>query len=84
MPWNIFLSLLEGVTINVNMPKNFYTKDYELTEKQPIFSTSNGPIVRIRNGFIDVGGIQQMAERWVVINFKNQDLEENVNYDLIP
>ena len=29
MPWNMFINLLEGVTINVSMPKNFYAKDYE-------------------------------------------------------
>ena len=80
----IFLNLLEGVTINVSMPKNFHAKDYKWTEKQPIFATSDRPIVRIRNRSIDVGETQQMAERWVVINFKHQYLGENVNYDLIP
>ena len=33
MPWNMFLNLLESVTINVSMPKNLYAKDYEWTEK---------------------------------------------------
>ena len=49
MPWNMFLNLLEGVTVNVIMPKNFYVKDYKWIEKQPIFATSDRPIVRIRN-----------------------------------
>ena len=49
MPWNMFLNLLEGVTVNVIMPKNFYVKDYKWIEKQPIFATSDRAIVRIRN-----------------------------------
>jgi len=85
MPWNMFLNLLEGVPINVSMPKNFYARDYEWTEKQPIFATSDKQIIRIRNGQLDVGETQQMAERWVVINFKHQQyLGEDVNYNLIP
>ena len=51
----MFLILLEGVTIKVSKPKIFYAKDYEWTEKQPIFATRDRPIVRKRNGFIDVG-----------------------------
>jgi len=67
------------------MPKNFYARDYEWTEKQPIFATSDKQIIRIRNGQLDVGETQQMAERWVVINFKHQQyLGEDVNYYLIP
>ena len=83
MPWNMFLNLLEGVTINVSMPKNFYAKDYEWTEKQPIFAISDRPILRIRSGSIDGGETQQMAERWVVINFRYQYVGENVNYGLV-
>ena len=82
--WNMFLNLLEDVTINVSMPKNISGKDYGSTEKQPIFATRDRPIVRIRYGSIDVSETQQMAERWVAINFKRQFLWEIVNYDLIP
>ena len=84
MPWNMFLNLLEGVPVNISMPKNFFSKDCQWNKKQPIFSTADKPIIRIRNGAIDVGETQQMAERWIVINFKYQYQGEKVNYDLIP
>ena len=82
MPWNMFLNLLEGVTVNISMPKNFYSKDFEWTERQPIFATSDRPIVRIRNGCIDEGETQQMAQRWKIVNFRHQYLGDKVNYNL--
>ena len=83
MPWNMFLNLLEGVTVNISMPKNFFSKDYEWSERQPIFATADKEIIRIRNGTIDDGETQQMAQRWVLIKFKHQYLGEDVNYDVI-
>ena len=84
MPWNMFLNLLEGVKVNISMPKNFYAKDYEWSERQPIFATSDKPIVRIRDGSIDLGETQQMAERWIVINFQHQYINGRANYDIEP
>ena len=84
MPWNMFLNLLEGAAVNISMPKNFNSKDYVWTEKQPIFATSDKPISQIINGRIDVGETEQMKERWIVINFKHQYQADKVNYNLVP
>lgn len=83
MPWNMFLNLLEGVTVNISMPKNFYSKDFEWSERQPIFATADKPIMRIRNGTLDEGETQQMAQRWQIITFKHQYLGDKVNYNLV-
>ena len=84
MPWHMFLNLLEGATVNISMPKNFYSKDYEWSERQPIFATADKPLMRIVNDRLDAGETQQMKERWVILNFKHQYQGENVNYNLIP
>ena len=84
MPWHMFLNLLEGATVNISMPKNFFSNDFEWSEKQPIFATADKPIVRIRNGVFDEGETQQMAERWVILRFKHQYLGSKVNYDIPP
>ena len=84
MPWHMFLNLLEGVTVNISMPKNFFSKDFEWSERQPIFATSDKPIIRIRNGSIDEGETEQMAQRWRIIKFQHQYLGKNVNYSLVP
>ena len=83
MPWNMFLNLLEGITVNISRPKNFYSQDSEWSERQPIFATAENPIVRICNGKLDEGETQQIAQRWKVIKFKHQYLGDKVNYDLI-
>ena len=83
MPWHMFLNLLEGATVNISMPKNFYADDYEWVEKQPIFATCENPIVRIKNGSLDEGETQQMAQRWVVLKFRHQYLED-ANHDITP
>ena len=82
MPWKMFLNLL-GVPVSMNMPKKFFPNIVSGT-KNTIFSTADTPIIRIRKGALDVGETQQMAERWIVINFKYQYQGEKVNYDLIP
>ena len=84
LPWNLFLNLLEGVTVNISRPKNFYSKDFEWVEKQPIFATADKPIIRINNGRIDTGETDQMAERWIILPFTHQYQGKNVNYDLVP
>ena len=38
---------------------------------------------RIRDGKLDTGETQQMAQRWKIIKFKHQYLGDKVNYDLI-
>ena len=30
--WNMFLNLLEGITVNISRPKNFYSQDFEWSE----------------------------------------------------
>ena len=84
MPWNMFLNLLEGATVNISLPKTFFAKDCEWTAKQPIFATADKPILRIHNGKLDIGETQQMAERWEILKFEHQYLGRNANYDLIP
>ena len=84
MPWRIFLNFLEGAPINIAMPKNHYSKDYEWTERQPVFATAEHPITRIQNGQVNVSETAQMNERWTVVKFQHQYLGANVNYDLIP
>ena len=44
---------MEGATFNISMPKSFYAKDYEWPQRQPIFATSDKPIVHIRNETLD-------------------------------
>ena len=83
MPWNMFLNLLEGATVNISMPKSFYAKDYEWSQRQPIFATSDKPIVRIRNETLDEGETQQMAQRWKILKFNHQFLDDKANYNLI-
>ena len=51
MPWNMFLNLVEGVPVNIIMPKKYFSK---YCQKQPIFYTADTPIIRIRNGALDV------------------------------
>lgn len=84
MAWNMFLNLLEGTVVNISMPKNFHANDFEWSERQPIFATSDKPIVRIKNGSYDQGETQQMAQRWKILHFQHQYLDEECNYDLIP
>ena len=84
MPWNMFLNLLEGVTVNISMPKNFYENDFPWVERQPIFATSDKPIMRIRNGQLDVGETQQMDQRWTVLHFHHQYVGDDVDLNLIP
>ena len=33
MRWNMFLNLLEGITVNISRPKNFYSQDFEWSER---------------------------------------------------
>ena len=33
MRWNMFLNLLEGITVNISGPKNFYSQDFEWSER---------------------------------------------------
>ena len=63
MPCNRFLNFLEGATINISMPKIFYAKDFEWSEKQPVFATADKTIVRIVNGVYDSDETSQMDER---------------------
>ena len=83
VPWNIFLNLLEEITVNISRPKKFFSQDFEWSERQPIFATAENPIVRIRDGQLDEGETKQMAQRLKVIKFKHQYLGDKVNYDLI-
>ena len=46
------LSLLDGLKLNVAMPKNNFSSDMEWTKKQPIFATFD-KIVRVMSGRID-------------------------------
>ena len=84
MAWNKFLNLLEGATINVSMPKNHFAKDMEWKKRQPIFATSEKPIVRVINGKLDTGETAQMEQRWNLLTFRHQYLRDDVNYDLEP
>ena len=83
MPWNIFSNLLKGITVNISWSRNFYSQDFEWSEWQPIFATAENPIVCIRDGKLDKGVTQQMAQRWKIIKFKLQYLGDKVYYDLI-
>ena len=42
MPWNMFLNLLEKITVNISRPKKFYSQDFEWSEWQPICGSGNG------------------------------------------
>ena len=54
----VFEVLLEGTTVNVSMLKNFYSQDFEWSERQPIFATAENPLVRICDGKLDEGETQ--------------------------
>ena len=86
MPWRQFLNLLEGCPVNIARPSNHHANDYEWDDtKAPILATAEFPISRIKNGRIDQGETQQMAERWgEILYLKHQYLGPNVNYNLIP
>ena len=83
MLWNMFLNLLEGITVNISRPKKFYSQNFEWSERQPIFPTAENPIVRIRDGELDEKKAQQIGQRWNIIKFKHQYLGVKGNYDLI-
>ena len=83
MPRNMFLNLLEGITVNISRIKNLYWQGFEWFERQPIFATGENPIVRICDGKLDEGETQQMAQHWKIMKFKHQYLGDKVNDDLI-
>ena len=83
MPWNLFLNLLDRITVNISRPKYFYSQDFEWSEQQAIFTTTENRIARIRDGKLDEGETQEMSKRWKIIKFEHQYLGDKVNYDLI-
>ena len=63
MPWNMFLNLLEGITVKISRPKNFYSQDFEWSERQLIFANAKNPIARFRDSKLDEGETQQKVQR---------------------
>ena len=47
MLWNMFLTLLEEMTVNISRPKNIYSQDHEWSEWQPI--CGNGSVFVMAN-----------------------------------
>ena len=47
----VFEFTRRSVPVNIIMPKKYFSKD---CQKQPIFYTADTPIIRIRNGALDV------------------------------
>ena len=83
MQWRMFLNLLEGAPLNIEMPKNHYAADIEWVNKQPIFATSDNKIVRVLNNKVDKEETSQMDERWKYINFTHQFDKSTIKYDLV-
>lgn len=86
MPWSIFLNFLEGATINVSLPKNYNSQDFEWSKRQPVFATAEKPIVRIVNGEFNLGETNQMNQRWVFLRFSHEFSMEkkNIDYNITP
>ena len=83
MAWRMFLNLLEGAPINIQMPKNHFAADVEWIKRQPIFATSEQKIVRIMNHRVDEGETDQMNQRWKYVEFNHRFDKKNINYDLV-
>lgn len=70
--WGDMLQLLEGDTVHLPAPKNFWQKDIELTNDTPVFATADAPMVLVKCGSVDHANTQMMSVRWRFFNFWKQ------------
>ena len=84
MPWQKMLNLLEGAPVNIAMPKNSHSKDYELTADIPVFATSDRRMTRIVGNREDKGETAQIDKRWLVKHLTRPLSDEEVDYTLVP
>ena len=83
MPWQKMLNLLEGAPVNIAMPKNSHSKDYELTADIPVFATSDRRMTRIVGNREDKGETAQIDKRWLVKHLTRPLSDEEVDYTLV-
>ena len=67
--WPEFLQALEGDTVHLPVPKNFCSKDIELSKDTPFFATSDAPLVLVKGGAMDHVNTEMMNCRWVFFPF---------------
>lgn len=70
--WPEFLQALEGDTVHLLAPKDFCSKDIELSKDTPFFATSDAPLVLVKGGAMDRVNTEMMNCRWVFFHFWKQ------------
>lgn len=70
--WADLLQALEGDTVHFPAPKNFWNRDFELSDDTPFFATSDAPLVLIKGGCVDRINTEMMDVRWRFFYFWKQ------------
>ena len=79
--WSDLLRLLEGATVKLPLPRNFYKSDLVLprTNKVPIFATSKGRVEFVNTlGAVDDIETGMMKTRWTPYDFTHVFREDEV------